>query len=254
MSGGYVPQEAWQTLNALDGFGTNSLPASNGLAGVTFEVTYTDAPACTYEFASADRLVWRDSDGCGGADAYTAREVLEDVFLVDFTPAGTPDQAVVLVIDRPRQVVTAVISDLDLERPIAVGERVLHGVLAGAAAGSRHPRTDAMVGHRVRYVYDEDHAYEHIYLDSGSYCWHCLTGPEAGQADVDPTMAFEIRPDVYLLCWREYVVPCDGIVVIDWVNMRNNGRIWGWDTDARAYNSIRMGARAERVSPPVVGA
>lgn len=254
MSAEYVPQEDWKTLNALDGFGTNSVPASDGLAGITLDVEYAGGPSRRYEFVSGDHLRWKGADGCAGENGYVAREVLDGVFLVDFTPADAPERAVVLVVDRPRAVVTTVISTLDLSRPIAVSEQVLHGVMGGARAGACHPRTDALTGHRVRYVYDEDHVYEHIYLDANSYCWHCLKGPEAGQADVDPTVAFEIRPDVYLLCWREHVVPCDGIVVLDWVNMRNNGRIWGWDTDARAYNSIRMGARAERVSPPVMGA
>ena len=101
-----------------------------------------------------------------------------------------------------------------------------------------------MVGRRVQYIYDADHAYEHVYLNDSTYAWHCIEGAEKGQADAEPTLAYEIRPDVYLFSWRERVVPCDGIVVIDWVNLRNNGRIFGWDTADEAYNSIRMGARA----------
>lgn len=40
------------------------------------------------------------------------------------------------------------------------------------------------------------------------------------------------------------MVPCDGVAVIDWVNMIHNGRISGPDTASRSYHSIRMGAYA----------
>jgi hypothetical protein len=246
----YIPQEEWKTLNALDGFGRNSIPATDRLAGETLRVAFEDGSSVIYAFALGGRLRWRDASSeqeC--EEECIVREVLDDVFLVDFTLAQTPSRAVVLVIDRPRSLVTRVTSDVDLDRSVAVEERVAHGLLPGGERGDRHERTDATVDNRVRYVYDDEHEYEHIYLNDTNYCWHCLKGPEAGQADVDPATAYEIRERVYLLCWREHVVPCDGIVVIDWVNMRNNGRIFGWDTEEQAFNSIRMGAHAVAVTP-----
>jgi hypothetical protein len=246
----YIPQEEWKRLNALEGFGRNSIPATDRLAGETLHVLFEDGSSATYAFVSERLLCWSDSGNeQDHEEQYVAREVLDGVFLVDFTLAQAPSRAIVLVIDRPQSLVTAVTSDVALERPVAVDERVAHGVLEGAEPGRRHERTGAMVGNRVRYVYDGAHEYEHIYLNDANYCWHCLKGPEAGQADVDPAVAYEIRDGVYLLCWREHVVPCDGIVVIDWVNMRNNGRIFGWDTEQRAFNSIRMGAHAVAVTP-----
>jgi MoaF C-terminal domain/MoaF N-terminal domain len=243
----YVPPTEWKTLNALEGFGSNSIPRSGALAGRSLQVAFAGGRTITYEFADADRLSWSDGDGTSGDEAYAAREVLDDVFLVDFQLAAQPERAVVLVIDLPRSIVTSVTSTVG-DGEIAVEETVEHGALPGATEGDRHERTDAMVGHRVQYVYDADHAYEHIYLNDSTYCWHCLAGAEKGQADAEPTLAYEIRPEVYLFCWRERVVPCDGIVVIDWVNDRNNGRIFGFDTEEKAYNSIRMGARAVRLN------
>lgn len=234
----YVPPAEWKTLNALEGFGTNSIPRTDGLAGRTFAVTYAEGATNTYTFHDADRLTWDAGD-----ESYAAREVLDDVFLVDFMVAGAPGTAVVLVLDLERSIVTAVTSTVG-DGEIAVSEVVEHGTLEGAEPGARHERTGGMVGRRVQYIYDADHAYEHVYLNDSTYAWHCIEGAEKGQADAEPTLAYEIRPDVYLFTWRERVVPCDGIVVIDWVNLRNNGRIFGWDTADEAYNSIRMGARA----------
>lgn len=239
----YVPPTEWKTLNALEGFGTNSIPRSDALAGQALEIAFEGGRAITYTFADAGRLTWAQGDA-SGEEGYAAREVLDGVFLVDYQVAARPEQAVVLVIDRPRNIVTAVTSTVGEGREIAVEEVVEHGTLPGAADGDRHARTSAMVGRRVQYVYDADHAYEHVYFNDATYSWHCLAGAEKGQADTEPTLAYEIRPDVYLFTWRERVVPCDGIVVIDWVNNRNNGRIFGFDTAEQVYNSIRMGARA----------
>jgi hypothetical protein len=234
----YVEPTEWKTLNALEGFGTNSIPATDKLAGTTLEVRDEDGAVLAYEFHDGEHLTWPR-----GKESYVAREVLEDVFLVDFMIAAAPAEAIALVVDLPRSLVTTVHSTVGDEE-IAVSETVSHGTLPGARPGDRHQRTEAMVGKRVQYIYDADHAYEHIYLNGSTYAWQCLAGAEKGQADADPTQAFEIRPEVYLFCWRERVVPCDAVVVIDWVNMRNNGRIFGYDTAADEYNSIRMGARA----------
>lgn len=238
----YVPPNEWKTLNALDGFGTNGIARSDRLAGLNLEVTFDGGRKVNYAFVDSERLTWVEGDTSGEA-RYAAREVLDGVMLVDYRSADRPKQAVVLVVDMPREIVTSVTSTVG-DGEIAVTEVVEHGALPGAKAGDRHERTGAMVGKRVQYIYDADHAYEHIYLNDSTYSWHCLAGAEKGQADTEPTLAYEIRQDVYLFTWRERVVPCDGIVIIDWVNERLNGRIFGFDTAEQAYNSIQMGAKA----------
>ena len=242
----YVPPSEWKTLNALEGFGSHTLPRSDRLAGQELVITFDVGRQVTYTFTNAARLTWTDGN-TSGEEEYTAREVLDDVFLVNHQVGARPGVAVVLVVDLPRRIVTAVTSTVG-DGEIAVTEVVEHGTLPGGSPAERHQRTDAMVGHRAQYIYDPDHAYEHVYLNDSTYTWHCLAGPEKGQADTEPTLAYEIRPDVYLFTWRERVVPCDGIVVIDWVNDRLNGRIFGLDTDMRAYNSISMGARAVKLN------
>jgi hypothetical protein len=233
----YVAPEDWQTLNALEGFGRNALPPTGKLAGQAFDIEFGERLVISLAVTDAEHLTWQ-----GEEHRYRAREVLDDVFFVEFQLAGAPDRAVALVLDLERRIVLAVLSTVvDHAR---VDEEVLHGRLAGAAPGARHERTHALVGHRVQYIYSADHAYEHVYLNDSTFTWHCLAGAERGQADTEPTLAYEIRDRVYLFTWRERVVPCDGVVVIDWANLRLNGRIFGWDTTDAAYNSISMGARA----------
>lgn len=244
----YVPPTEWKTLNALEDFGPNQLPASDALAGRSFEVRLEgDLPDVVVEVRDGQSLAWRTADGAaGGEERYLAREVLAGVFLLDVQLAERPSRAVAVVLDVERGLVTAIVSDVveDEARGQRVDEQVVQGWLTGGDPADRHARTAAMVGHRVQYVYGAEHVYEHVYLNSSTYTWHCLAGAEAGQADTEPTLAFELRERVYLFAWRERVVPCDGVAVLDWVNLRNNGRIFGWDTEDLAANLIPMGARA----------
>lgn len=244
----YVPPTDWKTLNALEGFGQNTISPTDALAGERFEITFDDR-SWVLELVDGEEASLSVDGGDAVRERYIAREVLEDVFLVDIHHTLHPDRTIAMIIDKPRSIVTAILSQVVGEgEDMHVEEQALHGRLPGAAEGDIHEPTAEMVGQRWQYIYSPDHAYEHIYLNSSTYCWQCLEGEEKGQADCDPTTTFKIRDDVYLLTWMERVVPCDGIVVIDWVNMRNNGRIFGWDTDAEEYNSISMGARAVKLN------
>lgn len=238
----YIAPESWKTLNALEGFGVNRIPASDALAGQRLEIR-RQTRDWTFDFHDAERLTWAVEAGDALQERYTARAVLDDVILVDFHQASRPERAVVLVVDRGRSIVTAIVSRC--AGPTRhVEQEVLHGWLPGGDPADRHEETAEMVGHRVQYVYSPTDAYEHIYLNSSTYVWHCLAGEERGQADADFCRAHKVRDGVYLFAWIERVVPCDGVVVVDWVNLRSNGRIFGWDTAAREYNAIAMGARA----------
>ncbi len=57
-----------------------------------------------------------------------------------------------------------------------------------------------------------------------------------------------LREDVFLFAWQEKVVPCDGIVAINFDRGRSTGRIWGLDTEEGTTNSIAMGARESELS------
>lgn len=244
----YVPPADWKTLNALEGFGQNTIPPTDALAGEHLSITFGDV-GWEVDFTDGEQLTLAEGGGAATTERYLAREVLDDVFLVDVQRALAPDRTIVLLVDRPRSIVTAILSTVVGEGDdMHVEEEALHGVLPGGDSADRHEPTNDMVGQRWQYIYSPDHAYEHVYLNSSTYCWQCLEGEEKGQADCDPTTAFKIRDDVYLFTWMERVVPCDGIVVIDWVNMRNNGRIFGWDTGDQEFNSISMGARAVRLN------
>lgn len=106
-------------------------------------------------------------------------------------------------------------------------------------------RTSDLVGRRALWVYSDDHAYEHIYLNYGTYAWHCVAGPERSIADVDRTETYRVTDEIYLFFVTETVFPWDGVFVLNFAPgaCTNIGRFFGWDPkpDVLAHNTF--GAR-----------
>ncbi|MFJ9900651.1 MoaF C-terminal domain-containing protein [Streptomyces sp. NPDC091280] len=243
----YVPSEQWPTLNVLDssGFAAYNIPESNALDGRTLTLHLDSAGEMQVRFAGGGHVELVES-GAVSRHTGSVKEVDTDLFLAHFVRGDNELASVVLVLDLARGVVTVVRSSLvpgQAKGGLFAEEEVDGGGIDRDTTG-RHLRTDELVGRRVQYVYGPDNAYEHIYLSENAYAWQCLAGAEKGLADVDRARVWRIRPDIYLLTWQEKVVPCDGIVILNFRANQSTGRIWGYDTEAKTTNAIAMGARA----------
>ncbi|MBX3099392.1 MAG: MoaF N-terminal domain-containing protein [Salinibacterium sp.] len=106
-------------------------------------------------------------------------------------------------------------------------------------------RTSELVGRRAMWVYSDDHAYEHIYLNSGTYAWHCLAGPEKSIADVDRTETYKLSDTGYVFFVTETAMPWDGVFVLDFTPgaSTNIGRFFGWDPKPNVPSHNTFGAR-----------
>jgi MoaF C-terminal domain/MoaF N-terminal domain len=247
---GYPAAELWPTLNVLDGggFGDYDLPDSDALVGRTLSLQMS-GETLELHFAGPGRLAWRVTDGkrqgAAGREACTVKENGQDLFLVMWASAADRQLAASIVLDLRAGLATIVRSRVvEADGRGRVDEVIEHGALDREPAGELHAPSSDLVGRRVLYVYGPDNAYEHIYLNEHAYTWHCLAGAERGLADTDACTTIRIAPDVYLFCWREKVVPCDGVVLINFAEHRSTGRIFGYDTGEQATNAIAMGARS----------
>lgn len=246
----YAPADQWPTLNVLDGHGFSDydLPGSDALAGRELRAAFDGGATLTVTIDDAGSATWADGDQQVTLPVFV-KEVDSNLYLLHSAVEATSvADAVswVLVADLDSGAVTVVRSTmvLDADRSGPAAQEEVHtGSLDGRSA--RHERTSELVGQRVLYVYGPDNAYEHIYLTESSYTWQCLAGAERGLADTDRGRVWKLRDKIYLFAWQEKVVPCDGIVAINFQRGRSTGRIWGWDTDAQASNSIAMGAREQ---------
>jgi hypothetical protein len=55
-----------------------------------------------------------------------------------------------------------------------------------------------------------------------------LKGVEAGLCDTDRCHYYKIADQLYLFVWREKIVPTLGLVMIDMLNHRSDGKIFGY--------------------------
>lgn len=159
--------------------------------------------------------------------------------------------------DGPDATCATVVYDKDNERALVVyswtfdrdGERrvasKIDSVGVGTPTSTPIERTNDLVGRRAMWVYSDNHAYEHIYLNSGTYAWHCLAGPERSIADVDQTKTYKITDEIYLFFVTETVFPWDGVFVLNFTPgaMTNIGRFFGWDPKPNILSHNTFGAR-----------
>lgn len=242
--------ERWLPLDGLaPGFDEHRLPATDVLAGREVPLAFDGGATVRYRFADDGALDWNAADGGSGREAYTAIEVADGVVLVDLVRSGDQRESVTLVLDLDARRATAVTSRLGphVAGRAAVTQAFRPAVIGDAAApgpGPAHERSLDLVGRRVLYTYSSRHAYEHVYLDGHWFTWHCLAGPERGQADTDACSTYRIGDDLYLFAWREKVIPCAAVVVVDLHRLRSTGKLFGATGDGAGTVNFTFGARA----------
>lgn len=159
--------------------------------------------------------------------------------------------------DEPNATCATVVYDSDRDRALVVftwtydrgdmrrTRSRIDAVSVGDATCERIERTADLVGRRAMWVYSDDHAYEHIYLNYGTYAWHCLAGPERSIADVDRTETYKITDLIYVFFVTETMFPWDGVFVLNFTPgaCTNIGRFFGWDPKPNVLSHNTFGAR-----------
>jgi hypothetical protein len=123
----------------------------------------------------------------------------------------------------------------------AVRVRYRQGGLGGVAV-AQFSRSTALVGRFLRYRYSDTHEYDHIYHSDRYYSWFCREGPDRGLGDFEECDVFELHERLYLVSWREKLLPCVGIMVEDHERMRALGKICGADAYTGVIANTRVGA------------
>lgn len=184
----------------------------------------------------------------GGEGSLRVMALASDIYYIDIlTAEDRPEQATctTIVYDRPRNR-ALVVHTWTYDRGDARRTRsAIHPVGVGGPATNPIERTADLVGRRAMWVYSEHHAYEHIYLNYGTYAWHCLAGPERSIADVDRTETYKITDDIYLFFVTETVFPWDGAFVLNFTPgaCTNIGRFFGWDPKPDTLSHQTFGAK-----------
>ncbi|QPC80285.1 hypothetical protein HYE68_011037 [Fusarium pseudograminearum] len=244
----FVPVADWPTLEAMaTGFREHLMPASGKLQSRTITHTFDNGMKISHEFA-ADSLTWtilegQDKGKSGKAD-YEAFEVRPDVFFIDFLKPAYSEVVTMVVDLETGQAITgvSVFKDEDTQRRT-------YTVFMNATVYQDQPvqafsTTEDLIGKHILYRYSSKDAYEHIYLNKGTFVWHCLAGTERGLADAEKCKMLKLRDGLYLLFWTETIMPVESLVVIDLEHMRSTGRFYCWDPKPREAVHVRFGSHA----------
>lgn len=232
---GYVPTDKWPDVTVmLDGFGDPSLPASTALEGPALDVRFDNGWTITHEFDQG-HVTWTITEGDGsgstGTHEYRAVEVRPGIYFVDFIKGqGVHASDVSMVIDRNNGRVTVADSSFtDRSGAVRMHTEIISGRVTGSGDIEPLVPSSELVGKRIYYRYSPTEHYEHIYLNAGTFVWHCVKGGEAGLADADPIQVFELADGIVMLHWSETVMPVESFLTIDLVNNRSIGRMFCWD-------------------------
>jgi hypothetical protein len=246
----FVAQQDWPAVSVMiDGFGDPSLPASDALAGKTLDIAYDDGTTIRHDFSSPQQLtgtiIAGEGKGQTGTHPYRAVEARPGILIVDFLigeGAATHNITFVVNLDDGR-VTTADSSIEPTPTGLRTTTRFLSGRIVGTGDIEPRRRSDALVGKRIYYRYSATERYEHIYLNSGTFVWHCIDGGERGLADVDETRTFELADDLYIFFWKESVMPVDSFLVIDLAQTRSIGRMFCWENESSDVVHIPFDSR-----------
>jgi hypothetical protein len=230
--------------DALDG--TLSLHRADGavieltLAGREASWRVTSAPAEA-----------SDEDWFALGDGHAPVEVLPlagDIFFIDLVIDGGSPEATTgatVVVDRANDRALVIFSWTFDRGDARRTKSRIDSVGIGGVAGTPIARTADLVGRRALWVYSDDHAYEHVYFNAGTYAWHCLAGPEKSIADVDRTETWKLSDTAYVFFVTETANPWDGVFVLDFTPgaASNIGRFFGWDPKPDVPSHNTFGAR-----------
>lgn len=228
----FVPENQWPSVSVmLDGFGEQTLTASPALTGMRLCVTEKDS-SVEYVFHDQEALTWivhSDATPAGGTARYKAIEARAGIFIIDLVRGeGLACENVTIVFDRNTGAVTTGVSHLiNAEGKVRATTDFSHTNVERTEA--KHERTDELVGKRIFYRYSDVETYEHIYLNLGTFTWHCLRGGEAGLADTDRCMTWKVADDLYAFFWTEKVMTVEAVLLVDLREQRSIGRMFGWD-------------------------
>jgi hypothetical protein len=220
----------------------NRLPQTSALVNQTMKITPDKGASFELTFAERNKVVWQ-SGSEGGADWCEAVEVAPQTYFIDMTFADRPRQSQTFVVClQTRQVlgIRTIMREGDVGREPRAAHEFSPGVLGDPAVpptGRKPAATRDLIGLRGLYDYGPEQCFEHIYLNSERYAWHCIVGPLRGQGDVDLSTVYKFDDNQYIFAFREFGLPVSTVFFYNWDQMRSTGKFFAIGEDGLIANT-----------------
>lgn len=228
------------------------LDATKSLVGATLALHFDGRPPVSYTFDDT-RVRWTSEAAANqaypsGEAAYEAIELKKGLLAATIDhPESNSNDLVVFDLQRNRALVVHTVM---IAGTSTVAERsVILEAGLGGPIGEHFEPTAELVGKRIHWSYGPTHFFEHIYIEPELYCWHGITGPEAGMGAVEPTSVRKIDESLYLFSWSDRGTPFNGALIIDLTGEpKSAGRLVGWDADNKVISQVIVGATGTLVN------
>ncbi|MGH3518574.1 MAG: MoaF C-terminal domain-containing protein [Haloechinothrix sp.] len=261
-------KQKWTPLTEMaEGFDEFRPPVSDKLAGqkitLACQMVGEDESPLTLRqhFEDSGRVTWSVHRGDevvdSGTSDYEAFEIADDLCYVHYLRQGMPAPvAVSYALDLANGAVTGAFGLLGVEPdPHLARQEWFQGLVEGSGSGENpHHHSSELVGRRVRYRYSSDDVYDHIYLTDNLFTWVCMGGAEQGEGDTERCVHWKIREGVYLFSWLEKLLGVEGMVLVNFEQLRSVGIQFALDQFSGELVNLTMGAYAKPLTiTPAVG-
>lgn len=242
----YKPVDTVTPDKLFPGHDALRLDATKSLVGATLVLHFADRPPVFYSFEEKT-VRWTSEPAANlaypiGEAAYEAIEVQQGLLAATVNhPQSNSNALMIFDLARKRALV---VNTVMVGGSSHVAERsVIQEAGIDGEIGEHFEPTTELVGKRIHWSYGPTHFFEHIYIEPELYCWHGITGPEAGMGAVEPTSVRKIAEKLYLFCWSDRGTPFNGALIIDLNGKpKSAGRLVGWDPDKRIISQVIVGA------------
>ncbi|MCX5812298.1 MAG: MoaF N-terminal domain-containing protein [Proteobacteria bacterium] len=218
------------------------LNQTEALVGQTVRITLESGAIFVIEFIERNKVMWKNGNE-GGMDWCEVVEVAPETYFIDMTFTSEPRQSETFIVNtKTRRVLS--IRTIMREGDVGKEPRAIHqfspGVLGDPSippTGRKPAPTRDLVGLRALYTYNPNQCFEHIYLNTQRYVWHCVVGPLRGEADVDFHTDYKFDDNQYVFCFREFGLPVSTVFFHNWDQMRETGKFFAIGEDGAVANT-----------------
>jgi hypothetical protein len=241
-----MPQQEGETNYKYEDYASeltiNRLPATTALVNRKMKIALDAGMAFDIEFVDRNEVVWQSGNE-RGKDWCEVVEIAPQTYFIDMTFANQPRQSQTFIVCTESRRVLG-IRTIMREGDVGKEPRAVHefspGVLGDPAVrptGRKPAPTRDLIGLRALYVYGPGQCFEHIYLNSQCYAWHCIVGPLRGEGDVDLATAYKFDDNQYIFTFREFGLPVSTVFFYNWDHMRTTGKFFAIGEDGVIANT-----------------
>jgi hypothetical protein len=218
------------------------LPQTDSLVGHTLRITLDSGSSFELNLIERNKAVWQNGSK-GGTDWYEAVEVAANTYFLDMTFTDEPRQSQTFIVNTATRRVLG-IRTIMREGDVGREPRAVHhfspGVLGDLAippSGRKPAPTRDLIGLRALYSYNPNQCFEHVYLNTKRYVWHCVVGPLKGEADVDFHTTYKFDDNQYIFAFREFGLPVSTVFFHNWDQMKETGKFFAIGEDGAMANT-----------------